>query len=104
VMPANLVWQLATEGGARALDLKNVGRLVPGWQADLQLIDSQFPTPAELHNLYDQLVSYRNHTHVRAVKVAGQIRVRDGVVLGADGEAIRTRTHIAAKKLWEMDS
>ncbi|MBI5052837.1 MAG: amidohydrolase family protein, partial [Chloroflexi bacterium] len=52
VMPANLVWQLATEGGARALDLKNVGRLAPGWQADLQLIDSQFPTPVELHNLY----------------------------------------------------
>ncbi|MBI5714453.1 MAG: amidohydrolase family protein [Chloroflexi bacterium] len=82
VMPANLVWQLATEGGARALDLKNVGRLAPGWQADLQLIDSQFPTPTELHNLYDQLVLYRNHTHVRAVMVAGQIRVREGVVFG----------------------
>ncbi|MBI5715339.1 MAG: amidohydrolase family protein [Chloroflexi bacterium] len=102
VMPANLVWQLATEGGARALDLKNVGRLAPGWQADLQLIDSQFPTPTELHNLYDQLVLYRNHTHVRAVMVAGQIRVRDGVVLGADVEAIRARTHAAAKKLWEL--
>ncbi len=102
VVPANLVWQLATEGGARALDLKNVGRLAPGWQADLQLIDSQFPTPTELHNLYDQLVLYRNHTHVRAVMVAGQIRVRDSVVLGADVEAIRARTHAAAKKLWEL--
>ena len=102
VMPANLVWQLATEGGARALDLKNVGRLAPGWQADLQLIDSQFPTPAELHNLYDQLVLYRNHTHIRAVMVAGQIRVREGVVLGADVESIRARTHAAAKKLWEL--
>ncbi len=102
VMPANLVWQLATEGGARALDLKNVGRLAPGWQADLQLIDSQFPTPTELHNLYDQLVLYRNHTHVRAVMVAGQVRVREGVVLGADVESIRARTHAAAKKLWEL--
>ncbi len=102
VMPANLVWQLATEGGARALDLKNVGRLAPGWQADLQLIDSQFPTPTELHNLYDQLVLYRNHTHIRAVMVAGQIRVREGVVLGADVEAICVRTHAAAKKLWEL--
>lgn len=102
VMPANLVWQLATEGGARALDLKNVGRLAPGWQADLQLIDSQFPTPVELHNLYDQLVLYRNHTHVRAVMVAGQVRVREGVVLGADVESIRARTHAAAKKSWEL--
>ena len=40
-MPANLVWRLATEGGARALGLEQVGRLAPGWQADLQLIDSQ---------------------------------------------------------------
>jgi cytosine/adenosine deaminase-related metal-dependent hydrolase len=104
VMPANLVWYLATEAGARVLNLKNVGRLAPGWQADLQLIDSQFPTPAAIHNLYDQLVLYRNHTHVRAVMVAGQTRVHDGVVLGADLSAIRARTHQAAKKLWKLAS
>lgn len=101
VMPANLVWYLATEGGARVLNLKNVGRLAPGWQADLQLIDSHFPTPAAVHNLYDQLVLYRNHAHVRAVMVAGQICVRDGVVLGADLDAIRARVHAAAEKLWQ---
>ena len=72
VMPANLVWRLATEGGARALGLERVGRLAPGWQADLQLIDASFSTPATVGNLYDQLLLYRNHTHVRAVMVAGQ--------------------------------
>ena len=71
-------------------------------KAHLQLIDSKFPTPAAVHNLYDQLVLYRNHTHVRAVMVAGQTRVRDGVMLGADLDAIRARTHRAAKKLWEL--
>jgi cytosine/adenosine deaminase-related metal-dependent hydrolase len=100
VMPANFVWYLATEGGARALGLEKVGRLAPGWQADLQLIDSQFPTPAAIHNLYDQLVLYRNHAHVRAVMVAGQVRVRDGVVIGADADTIRAKTHEAASKLW----
>ncbi len=100
VMPANKVWHLATEGGARSLGLEKVGRLAPGWQADLQLIDSRFPTPTEEHNLYDQLVLWRNHTHVRLVMVAGAVRVRDGVVLGADEEAIRARTHAAARKLW----
>jgi len=100
VMPANLVWQLATEGGARALGLDKVGRLAPGWQADLQLIDSLFPTPVEEHNLYDQLVLWRNHNHVRLVMVAGQVRVCEGVVLGADEDAIRARAHAAARKLW----
>jgi len=100
VMPANFVWYLATEGGARALGLEKVGRLAPGWQADLQLIDSQFPTPAAIHNLYDQLVLYRNHAHVRAVMVAGQVRVHDGVVIGADADTIRAKTQEAASKLW----
>ena len=91
VMPANLVWQLATEGGARAIGLERVGRLAPGWQADLQLIDARFPTPVTVGNLYDQLLLYRNHDHVRAVMVAGQVRVREGQVLGADEDAMRAR-------------
>lgn len=102
VMPASQVWYLATEGGARALGLDNAGRLAPNWQADLQLIDSQFATPAAVHNLYDQLLLYRNHTHVRAVMVAGQTRVRDGRVLNADVDAIHARTRAAAARLWEQ--
>jgi cytosine/adenosine deaminase-related metal-dependent hydrolase len=101
LMPASLVWYLATEGGARALGLARVGRLAPGWQADLQLVDTRLPTPVEAHNLYDQLVLWRSHAHVRLVMVAGQIRVRDGQVLGADEEGIRARTHAAARRLWQ---
>jgi cytosine/adenosine deaminase-related metal-dependent hydrolase len=100
VMPADLVWYLATEGGARALGLEKIGRLAPGWQADLQLIDTRMPTPTEPHNLYDQLVLWRSHAHVRLVMVAGQVRVRDSIVLGADRPAILARAHAAARKLW----
>lgn len=100
VMPANLVWRLATEGGAAVLGLAGVGRLAPGWQADLQLIDSTLPTPAESWNLYDQLLLYRSRRDVRAVMVAGQWRVRDGEVLDADEAALRARAHAAARRLW----
>jgi cytosine/adenosine deaminase-related metal-dependent hydrolase len=100
VMPAGVVWQLATEGGARAIGLERVGRLAPGWQADLQLIDAIFPTPTTVGNLYEQLLLYRNHTDVRAVMVAGQVRVRDGLVLGVDEPALRARVHRAAEALW----
>ncbi len=102
VMPAGQVFHMATEGGARALRLDKIGRLVPGWQADLQLIDLDVPTPPEPHNLYDQLVLWRSHAHVRAVWVAGALRVRDGVVLGADFGALRARTHAAARRLWSL--
>jgi cytosine/adenosine deaminase-related metal-dependent hydrolase len=99
-MPADLVWYLATEGGARALGLPNVGRLAPGWQADLQLINCDLPTPVEPHNLYDQLLLWRNHSHVRTVMVAGKTRVRDGQVLDVDTAAMRANAHAAARKLW----
>lgn len=100
VMPAQDVWYLATEGGARALGWDNVGRLQPGWAADLQLIRADFPTPAATHNLYDQLVLWRNHTHVRDVMVAGQWRVRNNEVLNADLDALKARTQENAKRMW----
>ncbi|MFQ5556742.1 MAG: amidohydrolase family protein, partial [Acidimicrobiales bacterium] len=66
-MPASRVLHLATEGGAEALGIPRVGRVEPGWQADLQLVDAVLPTPVTAHNLVDQLVLWRNHTHVRDV-------------------------------------
>jgi len=103
VMPAQTVWQLATEGGARALKLEKVGRLAPGWQADLQLISlDTLPTPPAEHNLYEQLLLYRNRSHVRATLVAGEPRVKDGQVLGADRAALVAHTREAAARLWKI--
>ena len=101
VMPAHKVWYLATEGGARALGWDDVGRLEPGWAADLQLIDASLPTPIAAHNLYEQLLLWRNHRHVRDVMVAGVWRVQDGVVLDADMGALRARVQENAQRMWE---
>lgn len=101
VMPAHLVWYLATEGGAQAMGLEKVGRLEAGWAADLQLIDARFPTPTAAHNLYDQLLLWRNHSHVRDVMVAGKWRVRDGIVLQADLGAMRDRVQENARRMWK---
>jgi cytosine/adenosine deaminase-related metal-dependent hydrolase len=100
LMPAHEVFYLATEGGARAIGLERVGRLEPGWAADLQIIAADFPTPVAVHNLYDQLVLWRDHTHVRDVMAAGQWRVRNGEVLGADLGAMRARVQRAAERMW----
>ena len=50
------------------------------------------PTPIDTHNLAEQLVLWRNHSHVRDVMVAGEWRVRGGEVLDADLGALRART------------
>ena len=102
IMPANLVWYLATEGGARALGFEKVGRIETGWQADLQLINADLPTPLQDHNLYDQLLLYRNAGDVKGVLVAGEIKVKNGQVLNADWDALHAKTREAADRLWEM--
>ena len=101
VMPAHEVWYLATEGGARSIGLEQVGRLEPGWAADLQLIDAAFPTPAAEHNLYEQLVLWRNHTHVSDVMVAGVWQVQKGIILDADLGAMQARVQVNAERMWQ---
>ncbi|MGI9622881.1 MAG: amidohydrolase family protein [Acidimicrobiales bacterium] len=100
VMPAAAVLHMATEGGAAALGLDGVGRLDVGCSADLQLVESSFPTPVREHNLLDQLVLWRNHGDVCDVMVAGEWRVRDREILGVDMEQLRARVGEQAERLW----
>ena len=101
---AETVLHMATEGSARTLGLERVGRLEPGWHADLQLVDIDgprgLPTPVEAHNLVDQLVLWRNATHVVKVMVGGDWIVDGGEVVGADMDRLRARTLEQAARLW----
>jgi cytosine/adenosine deaminase-related metal-dependent hydrolase len=100
VMPAATVFGLATRGGATVLGLERVGELRAGWFADLQVIDSDLPTPITAHNLFDQLVLWRNASHVSDVMVNGSWRVRGGEVYGLDRDRVRARVHEQARRLW----
>ena len=101
---AATVLHLATEGSARTLGLERVGRLEPGWHADLQLVDLEgprgLPTPVEAHNLLDQLVLWRSASHVRKVMVGGDWVVDGGEVIGADMDKLRAHTLEQAARLW----
>lgn len=98
-LPASLIWRLATSGGAEVLGLEKVGKLCPGWQADLQTIDLTFPSPVTAENLYAQLLRYGSDQSVQSVMVAGQVLVMNGVVLGVDAATVRERAIEAAGRL-----
>lgn len=102
VMPADQVWYLATEGGAKALGYEKVGRLEEGWQADCQLIKPHLPTPLAEHNIYDQLLLYCNQGDVQATITAGNVLMQAGKVLKADWDALFDETHAAAEQLWKL--
>jgi 5-methylthioadenosine/S-adenosylhomocysteine deaminase len=102
VMPAPLVWYLATEGGAQTIGLEKVGRLAAGWQADLQLFNAKLPTPLQEHNLFDQTLLYCHGSDVSGTMVSGKVLMRDGIMKGIDPNALLARTHRAAERLWTL--
>jgi 5-methylthioadenosine/S-adenosylhomocysteine deaminase len=101
VMPADVVWTMATQNGARALGFDKLGTLAPGHPADLLLIAADLPTPLTPHNLADQLLLWRNPQHLRGVMCAGRWLLRDAEIVGVDEEAVRARVVEAAARLWQ---
>jgi 5-methylthioadenosine/S-adenosylhomocysteine deaminase len=99
-MPAHSVWQMATEDGARAMGLRDVGTIRVGASADIVAIDLDLPTPARAHNLLDQLILWRDADHVDSVMCAGHWLKRDHVVLNADPVELLAKTREAATRLW----
>ena len=99
-LAADMTLHLATEGSARTLGLERVGRLEAGWHADLQLVDAEFPTPVEAHNLAEQLVLWRDHSHVSDVMVAGEWLVENGEVRDGDVAQMQAHAHEQARRLW----
>jgi formimidoylglutamate deiminase len=73
------LWRDALAGGAQALG-RRIGRLAPGYRADLIGIDDRHPILAERRGdgLLDALVFSGNVNLVRDVMVGGRWAVRDG--------------------------
>lgn len=101
VMPADKVFEMATQGGADALGFSKTGRLDAGYSADLIAIDGNFPTPVTEENVLDQLILYRNPSEVSLVMVDGKILKENGIVLSLDKDTVRKESRKAAQKLWQ---
>ncbi len=99
-MPADRVWHMATEGGAQAIGLRQVGALKPGYAADLILIDADLPTPITAHNLREGLILWRDPIDVLGVMIGGVWRLRDGTQQIADPREVRAQTRTQAARLW----
>lgn len=84
-----VVWAL-TRGGAQAMrNEKRVGKLVPGYEADLILLDLNTIAFTPLNDIYRQLVYCENGSSVVMTMVAGQIVMQNGKLLTVDEDAIK---------------
>jgi 5-methylthioadenosine/S-adenosylhomocysteine deaminase len=78
VLPAKVVFSMATRIGAQALGLGDqIGSIEKGKRADLVLIDARVPELTPLYDVYSQLVYAVKGGQVRTVVVDGRVVVQD---------------------------
>lgn len=102
VMPAKTVVGMATSMGARALHLTETGSLEAGKLADLICVRMDTPTPINEHNVYDQLVLFRNPGDVTHVMADGHWLKRDGKLTTLDRERVRRELAEVTDRFWKL--
>jgi guanine deaminase len=89
----------ATEGGARALGFKDIGRIEKGWLADLVLLNLSALHYIPLNDLLTQIVFGEDGTGVDSVMVGGRWVVRAGKLLTVDVVKLRRDAEQAVERL-----
>jgi guanine deaminase len=90
----------ATEGSARALGFgDHIGRIAPGWKADLVMLDLDHPNWLPLNNPVNQLVHAEDGTAVDSVMIGGRMVVENRRVLTVDMARLRERAEAARDRL-----
>jgi 5-methylthioadenosine/S-adenosylhomocysteine deaminase len=80
-----------TIGSARALGFERIGRIAPGYAADLVFLDLDAPTLIPLNEPVTQMVMGEDGTSVVDVMVAGRFVVRERRLLTVDLPALAAR-------------
>lgn len=92
--------QLATEGSAAVLGMGGrIGRIAPGYKADLVFLDMTHVNLVPLNNAVQQLVNAEDGMAVRDVMIGGRFVLRDGALPGLDWPGIVQRARNAAARL-----
>ncbi|MBR1697706.1 MAG: amidohydrolase [Anaerovibrio sp.] len=100
-VPAKVALQLCTENGAKALLLDKVGKLAPGYKADIVLYDMNRAEWCPRHDLVSLLVYSASSSSVDAVICDGKVIMEKGEVLTLDEERI---LHVAQETAMDLVS
>ena len=96
-------FRLATEGSAKVLGFDKIGRLAPGYEADIVFLRLDSPHFVPLRSPLLQMVFGENGASVDSVMIGGRIVFRDGRLLTLDEKLLRQQAQAAADKLDKAD-
>jgi 5-methylthioadenosine/S-adenosylhomocysteine deaminase len=90
----------ATEGSARALGFDGrIGRLAPGYKADIVMLDLDHPNWLPFNDPVNQLVHTEDGTAVASVMIGGRLVVDERRLVGFDLDRLRRRVEAARDRL-----
>lgn len=92
-------FRMATEGSARILGLDRVGRIAPGWAADLLFLDRSYCHYVPLRDPMGQMVFSETGAALREVMIAGRTVFADNRVLTLDEPALARHAQEATARL-----
>jgi len=96
---------LATVGSASVLGYGDrLGRVAPGYKADIVLLDLHDIGLVPLNNLVNQIVFSCDVTAVHTVIVGGKVVVQDRALLAVDLDRLRGDAQEAADRLWRANA
>ena len=104
IMPVRSVYQMATEGAARAIGLDAyIGTLAEGKFADLLIINPNFIASTTPENLLDLLVFQCNPPDIDQVMINGKIVFKDNTVLTVDEERALAEVRKFNCQMWPAE-
>ncbi|MFB6068666.1 MAG: 5'-deoxyadenosine deaminase [Halobacterium sp.] len=97
--PAGRIFEMATENGAKAAGFDDVGRLAPGWKADVVGLSTDLTRATPLHDVLSHLVFSAHGDDVTFTMVDGEVCYDRGELVTGDADAIRRRARDHAARL-----
>jgi guanine deaminase len=90
---------MATEGSAGVLGMERIGRLAPGFKADVLFIDLGHPGYLPLNDVAVQIVMGESGAAVESVMVGGRMVLERGRLLTVDEARLRAQAEAARARL-----
>jgi 5-methylthioadenosine/S-adenosylhomocysteine deaminase len=98
-LSAHEAFRLATEGSAKVLGFEKIGRLAPGYEADIVFLRLDSPHFVPLRSPLMQTVFAENGASVHTVMIGGRVVFHDGKLLTLDEALLRRQAEEAAHRL-----